>query len=198
MIWGAILIPLIAALIMLTWFHRKITWWELAIPLFASIILIGISHLSIDYLVCRDIEYWTTYVERAEYYEPWNELRLETYTETVRDSNGNTRTELRTRWVVVHHPAHYKIIDSSNATFNINATKFKDLCQKFGNCQFKKLNRSYHTLNGDAYISTWDSNDNNLISCTTTHQYKNKILASRSVFKFRDISEDEKQQYELY
>jgi hypothetical protein len=49
------------------------------------------------------------------------------------------------------------------------------------------MHRSYHTINGDLYVTTWPGDDLRLEPMITKHSYENRIKASNSVFKFQDV-----------
>lgn len=183
MIFGALIIPVIAFLFLYFFFHKLV--WQIIIPLIISLILVFSSKCIVEYVQCQDTEYWAGWMEKATYYEAWTEQ----CTRVVTDSKGKSHTET----YYVYHSPYWTVVDSNSITINISKRKFKELCEKFENK--KKVN--IFRLNqigwgGDSYVTYWDKKEKNKEIVSTSHSYQNKILASKSVFRFRDITSDEK------
>ena len=52
---------------------------------------------------------------------------------------------------------------------------------------FVDMHRHYYTKDGDAQEWSWDGSIENSYTLSSEHDYKNKVKASRSIFKFEDI-----------
>lgn len=183
LIWLALLIPVVTAVVLYHKFKHQTLWWEFLIPFLVSAFLIGVSKYCIETLQTRDTEYWGGWAVKAEYYEDWNELV--TYTETYTDSKGRTQTRTKTR--IDYHPPYWQVVDNNGCEISVNSATFESLCQKFGNKRFIELNRNYHTDDGDLYVTVWNQQDSALIPVTTSHSYENKVAVSDSVFNFPEV-----------
>lgn len=212
MTWLSIFIPCIIFVIFSLYkgWEWKALFISFGISLFVNLIglIIGLSRE--EYLV-TDTEYWTGYVTQAEYYEHWNERvscrhpKYKTVTKTRRDSKG--RTETYTEQVqdgyehlydVDDHPAYWQMHDNNGLSFGISQQKYNDLVRQFGNQNFVNLHRDYHTINGNKYQTHFHGGDDRMDICSHTHRYENRIQASSSVFKFRDVGKEEKEIYGLF
>ena len=183
-IWIALLIPVITAIILYKKFAHQTVWWEFLIPFVVSILLIFLSKMSIETIQTQDTEYWGGCLTQADYYEAWNELV--TYTETYTDSKGRSQTRTRTR--VDYHPPQWKITDTNGCVISINQGTFESLCQRFGNRQFTDLRRNYHTNDGDLFTARWNGSEATLMPVTTSHSYENRVAVSDSVFHFPEVN----------
>lgn len=197
MIWFALLIPLITSLILFSFFKKKIEWYELLIPIPISLVLILISVFAIETIQCQDTEYLTGWVDHVKYYEAWNELV--TYTETETYTVGKetrTRTVVKTR--VDYHSPEWILIDSNGCQHYISQKDFEYFCKSFGNRKFHELNRNYYSLDGNLYISVWNKKEETMQVVNSTKSYSNRIIASNNVYKFENVSKEDKQQYQLF
>lgn len=131
--------------------------------------------ISIDYFIkTTDTEVWSgkiTKVEHKEEWDEWHPPRTETYTTT--DSNGKTTTHTRTipgYWE--HHDAENRITTSDQGTIYVYQTPDgKRFTDDFVNTT-EELAKYYPI--GQATAST--------------HSYRNKVQASYSIFKNKDIN----------
>jgi hypothetical protein len=130
----------------------------------------------------------------------WDEHWTETYTEleTYTDSKGNSQTRLVTK--TRYHPDSYIVLDSNNYNVNINEVHFEELCEKFGNRKINKPWRSGQSSWGDGrqFTTVWPGNELTFTPCFTSHKYKNKVIRSNSVFNFKDVTKEEKDNLGLY
>lgn len=201
MAWGALAIPFFAALVLWLGFKHKVSWWEILIPIGLSACLILAFKNLTEHAQCSDTEYWTTHAVKASYDEPWNEMvtRTETYTETV-GFGKKAKTETRTRTVreVVYHSPRWYITDNNKSTHYINQRDFERITAQFGNKKFVNLWRSFHTINGNRYETTWAGDDASMEVVCTSHQYQNRVVCSDSIFKFQKVSQDDRKNYNLF
>lgn len=121
-----------------------------------------------------DTEIWSgkiTEVEHIEEYDEWHPPREETYTTT--DSKGNTQTHTRTipgYWE--HHYAENYITTTDNGRYSVSETPDgKKLTDNFVNST-KELEEYYPVDSATASI----------------HTFTNKVQASYSLFKNKDIN----------
>lgn len=196
MIWGALLIPVIAAAILYFKFNRFVTWWELLLPLGASLIVIFAFKFSIEHVQCTDTEYWTGYGQYAEYYEPWDEEVACQH--PITDNKGNTIGHMHV-YDVDYHPACWYIHSNADGDLSISKSHFEQLAVRWHNRKYEHVSRfvTYHTLHGQKYVTRWDNDDKTIEICTTTHHYQNRILASESIFGFAPVDKEDKKNYQL-
>ncbi len=184
-IYGAIIIPIIAALILWKFYKHEIVWWEILVPMGASLLLIIVSKLIIETVQVRSEEYWGSIVKETHYYEPWNEYIHRTCTRKV----GKT-TQTYDCSYVQYHPAQYDVTTTSGEYIGIDKAEYLKLKSRFGNSSFVDMHRRYHTKDGDMYKSLWDGSKENSVPATTTHSYENRVKAAdASVFHFKKVTE---------
>lgn len=187
MIWFALLIPILTCSVLYLFFNHKTLWWEFVIPLAASLVLIVGCYSIAIWSATYDLEYWGNYYTKAEYFEDWNELV--TYTVTRTDSKGNAHTEIKTR--VDYHPERWIAELNDGSTIGISKKKYNQLKDLWQNEEFVDLRRSYHSNDGDKYVSNIVGGDTNIVGHFSIHSYTNKIQASKSVFKFEKVDPKE-------
>lgn len=206
-IWFAMLIPIIAAVALLVFFKHKVLWWEYLLPTVSCLVLIGVSSLASECSQTADTEYWGGLVKKAEYYEDWNEqvpCSHPEYCETCStDSNGNTTcTEYvcgtQHLYDVDYHSEYWKVRDTNGISIRISEGRYRKLVRQFGNQKFVDLHRDYHTDDGDKYVTMWPGNRETAEPTTTKHTYENRVQASRSVFNYPEVTDQQIKQYDLY
>jgi hypothetical protein len=198
-IWLAMAIPFITALILYKKYQHKTLWWEFLIPFVVSILLIVISKVLIETAQTRDVEYWGGWMQRAEYYERWDEevpcTHQNSCTCNNKDGSCTSFHGYQHAYDVDDHPPYWQIIDSNGIVVQINAQRFNSLCQRFGNKTFVDMRRSYHSIDGDMYRTTWNQEEVTLVPVTTTHSYENRVAVSDSVFNFPEVNPED---YKLF
>lgn len=201
-VFSLLLIPIVATLIMLIFFNKKMAIWEYAltffVPLFIIFICKWISIASQD----ADFEYWNTYLVSAEYIEPWSTWHHRTCTRTSRVG----KTTVTTSYDCSHcenHSESYIAYDNLGKSHTISEFMFNQLCKRWNNRDFVDLHRSikYHFgcgKDGDKYVTKFDNKFFNIIPVTETHIYQNKVQSSNSIFNFKTIDTSEVRMYGLY
>jgi len=198
LIFTSLLVPILISIILWVFFKHKTLWWEFLIP-FGVALLIGIiSKFTVEWLRTSDTEYWSGYIVKAEYYEPWNEYVHRTCTRTVSCGKNCTRTISYDCSYVQYHSEYWAMTDNNGIEFRISKSKYKHLVKRFGNESFINLNRNYHTQDGDKYITKWNNNDNDIVCVVTEHSYENRVQASDDIFNFPDIDTNDIKKYGLY
>jgi len=183
LIWSAMLIPVLTAAILYAWFQYRTTWWELLVPVGASLIVCLIMKYSVETYQTNDTEYWTGWVQKAEYYEAWTE----TWTEIVTDSDGNSHIETH----VDYHPPTWNIVDSNGISVSISSAEFKHFVAIFGNKTEVGLFHGNQSSwgDGDMYYSNWNRKPETFTVATTLHTYENRIQASDNVLNYPDVED---------
>jgi hypothetical protein len=183
------IIPVITAIVLYKCWNHVCAWWEFMIPFGVSLVLCFIMKISVESVQTSDTEWWTGTVVTSEYYEPYDEevpCRHPKY-KTVKNPDGTTsevQDGYEHAYDVDYHPAYWQAIDSNGVSIGVNEPKFNSLCQRWNNKSFVNMNRHYHSINGNKYVTGWDNRDETCEVCVTSHRYKNKLLAANSVFKF--------------
>lgn len=186
------LIPVISAVVMFAVYKHRATWWEYLLPTVVTLCLALPAKFLVETVQTNDTEYWTGYVVNVTYLEGWTEH----YTTTSTDSKGNSHTEHH----YVYHSPEYFITDNNGCRIHVNYSTFEYFCQKFKNKTFTDLFHFSQSSWGDGneYDTAWDNKNETFTPCTSLHRYTNKIQAADSVFKFPEVSQDDKVAYGLY
>lgn len=200
-IWLALLIPLFTAIILAIFFHHRTKWWEFGIPFVVSLLLVGGFKLIAESSATRDHEIWNGWVLSAHYYEDWNEYIHKICSRCVaHDKNGAcTSTMYYDCSYVDYHPEYWEIKDSNGSEHAVNSKTYQYLVRFFGVApQFVELNRHYHTNDGNMYQVLWPKTNETVEPVNVSYSYENRVQASRSVFSYQKISEEEAKQLGLF
>ncbi len=207
LIWGAMAVPVLTAIVLLVGFKHRVVWWEFLIPFGFSLIMVVGMKACVQTVQTRDTEYWGGVMQTAEYYERWNEkvtCRHTKYcTRTVRDGKGKSHSESyacgkQHGYDVDDHPPYWQVVDDNGIAIPISVGRFEQLARRFGNRRFVDLHRHYHTVDGDKYVATWDGSEATLEPVFTEHAYENRVQASNSVFNFQPVSKADVSAYQLF
>lgn len=171
-IWSAMLVPVVMAIVLFVFFSHRTAWWEFALPFLLSLVCCSIFKAIIERSQTSDTEYWTSAVLSADYYEAWTErvsCRHPQY-----DSKGNF-TGYAHLYDEDYHPPYWVINDNSKQTLFIDKNTFESLAQKFGNRVFVHVSRWSQSSWGDGnrYTTTWE----------------NRVIASHNVFNFPEVAD---------
>lgn len=203
MIWFLLLIPLIAGIVLLFVFDKKNYEEKVFLPTGISfaitLFFIVVFKIGYEYSAVTSTEYLTDLCDRVQYDEPWNEYVSRTCSRTCCcDSKGqNCRTETYDCSYVDYHPERYTLYTVNGKSFSITKEYYVFLKNKFGNSSFVELNRHYHTIDGDRYVSYWDKTYKKHEVINWTGTYENRIKPSRSIFNFRYLKPQEIKTYSI-
>lgn len=179
-----LLIPLFTAGYLCYKYPKTVTWWEaLLVILIPTLVVLGIKYSSQE-SVGWSREYWTSCATEAQYYEEWNELVAETH--YTYDSDGNITGSYVTYHTEWHSP-RWEMVGSCGEHIGIPQNTYVMLKNRWANESFIDLRRSYHTKDGDEYVTKWNKQFASIESITTSHLYRNKVKVSNSVFNFKKI-----------
>lgn len=198
-IWGALLIPLVAAALMFAFWRKRTAWWEPVVPMAVTVLVILILRATGETVVTRDSEFWGGWATDAQYYEPWDEEVTCSHTYCCgRDSKGNCTSTCRYHaYDVDYHPARWELNGSNGESYGIGQNEFEEFAQRWGSRGFVELNRDFHSIDGNKYVARWNNDERTLEPVATEHSYENRIQASDSVFRFKADPKD-KALYGLY
>lgn len=152
---------------------RSHHWLRVVVPTALSALLMGIV-LLIDYSAqTSDIEIWSGYIEDWEHTEEWDQYHPPVTTCTT-DSNGKQSCDTKPGYWE-HHPAENYLKTTDNGWFSINRTP-----------DGKKMND--HFPNKTVELKEMFPEGTPTAS---RHRYTNKIQASYSVYKHKEIDLDD-------
>jgi len=225
--WLAALIPVATGIILYLKFKHETLWWEFLIPFLASLLLILGSKAGLGVMQTQDTEWWGAYAKKVTYYEDWDEYIHKTCSEESCTGSGEDEVCTTTYYdcsYVEHYPPKIVYLDNIGSEHtlgvpyddceeeegrllggwhkftrsgNCGSPRFDELSKRWGNSEFKEMNRPAHSDDGDAYVTKWDGQVPSIEPIITRHTYKNKVQASDSVFNFRPVAEEDQQTYGL-
>lgn len=193
-IYGAILIPIAAAIFLAVKYQREVKPAEFLVFLISVGMIFG-AKACVDKISIQDNEWWGGWVVNATYYEPWNEYVHQTCSRQVpcgTDSNGMTiyTTEFYDCSYVDYHPARWIISDSNGTSWSVARSFYDSIVQKLHvTPYFVDMHRRYHTQDGDAWDADWSGSRETLIPTTTHHFYDNKVQVAESVYHFPNVDD---------
>lgn len=190
--WFALFIPLVAGAVLYWKLPHKVVWWEAVLPMLPALILIPALREMAVHVRTHDVERWGGWVTRAIYYEPWDEYIHQTCTREVpdgTDSQGRAKTKTETYdcSYVSYHSAQWQVRESNGIERSISKADFEWLAQRFRNRVFRDQHRFYHSIDGDAYETTWQGDEPSFQPMFTEHAFVNKILVTKGVLGFPDV-----------
>ena len=193
MLWSALAIPVLTLLALYFIFHHTLVWWEPLLCFAVCPIIIGICSAINWAYQTGDLEWCTDQVVRIEYHEAYTERWTEIQTTT--DSKGKMRTKIVHR--VRHNPEMwYKCTNSWDASISEKEyNRIRNHWAPEATPIYKDLYHSRQALDGgrgDMYYVNWPNIDKKIEAVTWTQRYENRIQASHSVLKFRELSKEEK------
>ena len=199
-------LPFIIAVLLLIFFRNQVTWFEyiglIVISILFTLMFRGIF-VSINE---SDTEYWGGYMTKIRHYDDWDEWVHKTCTRRVpagRDSKGNTiyRTETYDCSYRDYHPERWTYTDNYGSEhYFCDKEEFDRAMAELGypKMVFVDMHRHYYTKDGDAQDYYWDGTFENSRTLTTWHTYTNKVIASRSIFRFEDIDKEKAKELGLF
>jgi hypothetical protein len=210
----ALIIPVIFAILLIVFFHTKVTWWEMVLPVFVGLIVIFTMKGCDKSMNVQDTEYLSQHVVKAVYEQTWNEWIKKTCseryacgTETYSTGSGkNRRTSTRTKYCTRYydcsycktHPAMWYLVDDAGQTFDITQQRYEELVKQWGNQTFVDMKRHYYTVDGNEYVTNWNNEKNTLITTHREHSYENRIQCSSTIYNFKELSDSDKVHYNIF
>jgi hypothetical protein len=203
MLWLALALPIVAAIVLAIFFSKKMHVLEF-VGLFAiPLVVVAITRFSAESIMVTDTEYWGGYATQARYFEDWNEYIHQTCTRSYpcgSDSEGNTTycTELYDCSYVAYHPEYWEFTDSNDETFGITQQQYLELVRRWNNQAFVDMGRNYYTNDGDAYVTNFDKVYEHSEITTMQHTYENRVQASHSIFNFPTFKPKQAKEMQLF
>lgn len=202
--WLSIFLPIIAAIVLLIFFRKYTTFWEIGLLIAPSALLVLIIHFIMVSSNESDTEYRGSYVTKVIYYQAWDEKvhcrhSYDCHCSTDKKGHKSCSTCYRHAYDVDYHPEHWTKVTNSGAEYEISKPHFLELQARFATKPyFVDMHRDYHNIDGDAYYTDWNKVPETADIVSTEHSYKNKVQASKSIFKFDVIDEKTKKTWGLY
>jgi hypothetical protein len=143
---------------------------------------------------------------RMTYYEPWNEYIHKTCSQEHCSGTGKDRSCYTTYYdcsYVEEHSEYWEALDNAGNERSVSRSEFEQAKNLWANNTFMDMHRDYHTKDGDAYTtrmpdSAMQPMSPRILGYSKEGRYRNKVVFSKSVFKFKDIQPDEDSTYGLY
>jgi len=201
-IWFAALIPIIGAAAVFAIWNKKVCWWEAGIMLVVPLGLIAGAKGCSEYSQVQATEYWGGYVTSAAYFEDWDERVSCRHPIPCRHPEYSTDEKGRRYqsgykhsndgyyhlYDVDYHPEEWDLYTSLGDSYSISQSRYQGLVVQFGNKSFVDLHRSYHSKNGNKFVTKWGGEAEKLEPVTVTRSYENRVQASQSVFNFKEVN----------
>jgi hypothetical protein len=203
-IWLSLLIPVLAAVVMLKWFPRYLAWWEGAIPLAVCFLFIIIFKFTVEKIQVNDTEYHGALIVEARYYEYWETYVHKTCTRTVSCGKNCTTTVSYDCSYCDENPERWTVVNSLGDEFSVTKGYYDYLRNKWkATPEFIELNRDIdHSgecgKDGDMYRVNWNDDPLTAEATTTSHWYENRVQAAHTAFDFADVTEEDKKTYKLF
>lgn len=181
----AYILPAAAAVGVVFYFdHPHQAWWIYLVGLILAEFLL---YLAI-HRASRQQEYLSGYALNVQHHEPWVERVV--YTESYTDSQGRSRTRTQVRYV--HHPDRWLVEFNTGYEVDVNQDVYLHYASLWGTEeQWITPVHMNCVAGGGGQLYEW----NNVYAdaCTTTYYglYINYLKNSQSIFRFRDIPDDE-------
>lgn len=211
-IWLALIIPVLTAVVLYFFFNHKTIWWEFIIPFAASALLILIMKFASETSQTTDTEYWGEQIINAIYSEPWDE-RVScrhpiscSHPEYCKDKDGkeyqcgyqHSNDGYYHDYDVDYHSEYWEINTEFGNSERVSQTEFNRLVNKWGNKVFEDKHRKFHSIDGDWYVTYFPKQDDKIECYVSQHFYENRVQASHNVFNYPDVTDEEKKLYGLY
>lgn len=144
---------------------------------------------------------------KMTYFEDWNEYIHKTCSRESCSGSGDSRTCTTDYYdcsYVDYNPEYWEAETNAGTTKYISKTEYNEAVKLWGNQTFIDMRRPYYTNDGDAYTTKIPDSavsnpySNKILGYTTKGSYRNKIVSSKSVFKFKEVSHEEDSIYGLH
>ena len=199
-------LPFIIAVLLLIFFRKQVTWLEYIGLIVLSILFTLLFKAMFISINESDTEYWGSYMTKIRHYDDWDEWVHRTCTRQVlkgydKDGNPEYEEEEYDCSYRDYHPERWTYTDNYGSEHHFyNKAEFDRAMAELGypKMVFVDMHRHYYTKDGDAQDYYWDSTFENSRTLTTWHTYTNKVIASRSIFRFEDIDKEKAKELGLF
>lgn len=202
-IWLALIVPLVGTIITFICFRKKMTWWELLIPTTVCLLFIFVFKSMVEKSIVDDEEYIGALGIEAQYYERW-----ETWVKrTCISCTGSGKTRSCHTYDCSYcdlNDERFYLLDELGRKFEISKSKYGELRSRWkATPQKVELNRKIVYKgscgkDGNMFKIHWDKKELTTEGTTTTQLYENRIKAAHSVFKYGNVSQEERKIYGIH
>jgi len=210
MLWYALLIPVLTAVIGWVFFKTKIVWWEILVPVVISVMFIFISYYTMKSTTLSDVEYNGYVIVKARHYDYWSTWVDATcsYTTTCCcDSKGRgciTTTHYYDCSYCDENSEYWVMYDSGGHEISITEEHYHFLLNKWdAKEEFVELDRNidYHGscgVDGDAQEIKWNKKIETSETTTYESEFTNILKSNHSAFNYPTITEEKAKESGLY
>lgn len=202
LIWLSFLLPILSTIIILIFWHQKISWKEIVLKLVVCLIVVICAKSCSTAFITDDVEYWSYRATELWHEDPWDEWIEETCTERYpcgTDSKGNTTYCTRTYDCSYrkYHDEEFYFKDQYDIKHYIGKTEYLKYLKLWKNESFVDMHRNYYHLDGNAQKSIWKGERHTLKIFVDKHTYENKVKASKNVFNYEKIDTFQQRKFGL-
>jgi hypothetical protein len=202
-IWVSLIVPLIGAFVMLRWFRKYLAWWEVGVPIIACLLFTFIFKFTVEKIQTSDTEYWTSLIQKGEYYEPYTTWLKRTCSRTVKVGKTTTTVYYDCSYCDENGPK-WAVVNDLGERFYVSKTFYEGLKKRWKSKEsFVELYRDidYHGscgVDGDKYEIFWDKDPNTAEQTVAGKYYENRVQAAHSAFDFPDVTKEDVKFYKLF
>ena len=198
MIYLAFIIPVITCLYLFVFKRKETVSWEYLAVLFPSLLAAAALQFGFIRYNTADTEYLGSYATCVRHCDAWNEWVHRTCTRTV-GTGKHRHTVSYDCSYCQEHPEEWVAYLNTNDERNISHADYNKIVSLWGTPQvFVDMHRDYHTKDGDAQQYNWNHSWLTAYTYTDEHSYENRTQASETLYKFGEVSEEDKKFYGLY
>ena len=198
MIYLAFFIPFITCLILYFKYRKETVWWEYLVVYIPSILAALLTEFCINRYNTADTEYLGSYAVSIRHYEEWNEWVHRTCACSV-GTGKHRHTVSYDCSYCQEHPEEWVALLNNGSSRYISEHDYNVLVSRWNTRRiFIDMHRDYHTVDGDAQQYNWDGSWQTAYTYTDSQQYENRTQASNSLYKFREVTEEDKKFYGLF
>lgn len=195
-IWLAFIVPMLTSVVLLLFWNRRTTWWELSVKLGVGFLLVLCAKGCSTAFVTDDTEYLTYTAVEAWHEDEWDEWIERTCSREVpcgTDKDGKTKycTEYYDCSYREYHSDQYYLVDEKGRSFGVDKEEYLKYKKLWDNSHFVNMHRDYYRIDGDAQKSYWNKQRSTIRPIVVTNTYENRVKASKNVFNYEKIDEEE-------
>lgn len=199
-------LPIFFAILVTIFAWKYMVWWEYLILIGGSMAFTWVLESIMIYASDEDTEYLGGYVTKITHYDEWDEWVEKTCTREVedgKDERGQRRyhTETYDCSYRDYHPEYWKYTDNFGRENYFWSKKEFDYAMKelgYPKMVFRDMHRDYYRIDGDAQDYYYDGKIEHVKALVSKHKYRNRVIHSKSIFNFEDISKDEAKELGLF
>lgn len=169
-------------------------------PVLLCFVVLVIMSLSFRHSNFMDIEYRSYYYTKVRHYDSWDERQKRTRRVYCGHRDGKSVYRTETYYVTVDHPEKWtRTSNKDDREIRCSKEEYDSLRTLWGTSgTFIDMHRDYYMKDGDAqeyhYCGHWE----HLRGFTEEHPYENRIIGTKNVLKFKEITKEEASDLGLY